>query len=105
MSEITISIVTTEVVINVANPSLTVEFPVSTPGLPGVGVPVGGEAWMFLVKSSDTDYATVWRSFEEFLTANVIAYDNDEDAVAAGKAYYKAGTGHEGAALGTFIIL
>lgn len=46
-----------DIVVTVAPANITVQFPVSTPG---VGVPSGGSGGQVLTKLSSTDYDTVW---------------------------------------------
>lgn len=59
MSEITIKIVRPELTVNLQQRDLTVNFPVS---LPGVGVPTGGDVGDVLTKTGSGDYATGWEA-------------------------------------------
>lgn len=45
--------------------------PAGAAGLPGVGIPVGGNVGDVLVKSSGTDYATVWSPMEYVHTQSI----------------------------------
>ena len=99
---LTINLSTSEVVINTRSQSLELNFPQS---LTGRGVPAGGEELDILIKNGNGDFDTVWISLVGLLAATVEPYDNDDDAIAAGKSYYKASPKHQSAYKGTFIIL